>query len=144
MSISAILIPIVIASIASSSLLLEKSDENKIVVTTIMKDENILKEAMAKYGYKSEENKNNLKIFTENGEAIFRLNEENLFQAVFKEDFSKNDAETIINHIFEEYTLLVQEKTYEKIMENIDNYNFKVESEEITEKNSIVITLEMQ
>jgi len=143
MSISLVLIPIVIASVGVASLALEESGNKHLIVNTKMKNESILKEAMGNYGYKSKKNENNLKMFIENGEVYFRLNNENVFQAVFNENFSKAEAETIINEIYDEYTSIVQQETYEKILENIEEYKFKLTSEEVTEKNSIVLTLEL-
>lgn len=55
----------------------------------------------------------------------------------------KGECEDVINDLNEEYGLNIQEMTYNKIKERLDQENMRLESESVMEDNSIVLTIEV-
>ncbi len=56
---------------------------------------------------------------------------------------SKDDCSNLINDLNEEYGLNIQEMTYNKIKERLDSENLRLESEEVLDDNSILLTIEV-
>lgn len=149
MSVEILLIPIVIAALGTTGAgvgLLSSNkevseDKNILIFETKMKDSNLLKRALEVFGYKPFLEKEFIDVTLAEYELIFQLNEQNIFEAVFKGDINEEDAQKIISDVYDEYTKLVQEQVYYKVLENIQDYNIELESESIQEDNSIVLTL---
>lgn len=55
----------------------------------------------------------------------------------------KGECEDVINDLNEEYGLNIQEMTYNKIKERLDQENMRLESESVMDDNSIVLTIEV-
>ncbi len=55
----------------------------------------------------------------------------------------KNECQDVINDLNEEYGLNIQEMTYNKIKERLEQENMRLESEAVLEDNSIVLTIEV-
>ena len=49
------------------------------------------------------------------------------------------EAAELFSELYDEYTTLVQQEIYEKLLENIKDRNLNLESEEVTEDNSICL-----
>lgn len=56
---------------------------------------------------------------------------------------NKGECEDIINDLNEEYGLNIQEMTYNKIKERLEDENLRLESESVLEDNSIVLTIDV-
>ncbi|MBQ8460009.1 hypothetical protein IJ541_07895 [bacterium] len=55
----------------------------------------------------------------------------------------KNECENLINDLNEEYGLNIQEMTYNKIKERLEQENMRLESETVMDDNSIVLTIDI-
>ena len=145
MSVSLVLIPVVIAGAGILFTRIEALENNVLLYKTKMRNARILQESVINldYTYKTL-NKNQIEVQHQDGHIIFEKNEDNTLQATFSKEISQEQAEACIAEIYDEYTTLVQQQTYEKLVENIKNYNLNLESEEITEDNSIILTLTVQ
>lgn len=55
----------------------------------------------------------------------------------------KSECEDVINDLNEEYGLNIQEMTYNKIKERLEEENLRLESETVLDDNSIVLTIEV-
>ena len=55
----------------------------------------------------------------------------------------KGTCEDLINDLNEEYGLNIQEVTYNKIKERLEQENMRLESETVMDDNSIVLTIEV-
>lgn len=56
---------------------------------------------------------------------------------------NKGECEELINDLNDEYGLNIQEMTYNKIKERLERENMRLESEEVLEDNSIILTIEI-
>ncbi len=56
---------------------------------------------------------------------------------------NKSECQDIINDLNDEYGLNIQEMTYNKIKERLDQENLRLESETVMDDNSIVLTIEV-
>lgn len=56
---------------------------------------------------------------------------------------NKGECEDVINDLNEEYCLNIQEMTYNKIKERLEQENMRLESESIMDDNSIVLTIDI-
>jgi hypothetical protein len=144
-----LLIPIVIAAVGSTGVTIDifskkESKSNFMIYETKMKDYELLKKALEVFGHKPFLEENSMDINLEEYELIFKLNDENIFEAVFQGNITAEHAEEMVSEIYEEYTKLVQEQVYYKVLENIQDYDIELESESVQEDNSIVLTLNIQ
>ncbi len=67
----------------------------------------------------------------------------NSYNLVIEQVSDKSQCEELLTEINEEYGLNIQEMTYKKILEHIELENMHLESEEVLEDNSIVLTIEV-
>lgn len=146
MSVEMLLIPIVIAAVGSTGVTIDifskkEAKSNVIVYETKMKDYGLLKKALEVFGHKPFLEQDYMDINLEEYELIFKLNDEDIFEAVFRGTITPEHAEEMVSEIYDEYTKLVQEQVYYKVLENIQEHNMELESESIQEDNSIVLTL---
>lgn len=65
------------------------------------------------------------------------------FELVIERVTDKNECESLISDLNDEYGLNIQELTYKKILDRINSENMRLESEEVLEDNSIVLTIEV-
>ena len=144
MSLSVVLIPLAIAAVGAMSTQTDLPSSDSIGFKTKIKNSSILQEALFNYGYEPLKTENGFKVNVEHGEIIFELDKDEKYVAIFSGNFSQEEAEDIISELYEEYTTLVQQHVYQKLLENIKERNLNLESEEITENNSILLTLEVQ
>lgn len=149
MSVEMLLIPIVIAAVGTAgtgvSLLSSNKEisESSSILTyeTKMKDSKLLKKALEVFGYEPFLQKELIDITLEDYELIFQLNKQDIFEAVFQGNVTEENAQKIVSDIYDEYTKLVQEQVYYKVLENIQDYDIELESESVQDDNSIILTL---
>lgn len=149
MSVEMLLIPIVIAAVGGTGATIDilskkESNTNFMIYETKMKDYELLKRALEVFGHKPFLEENYMDINLEEYELIFKFNDENIFEAVFRGNITQEHAEEMVSEIYGEYAKLVQEQVYYKVLENIQEHNMELESESIQDDNSIVLTLNIQ
>ncbi|MFA0834514.1 hypothetical protein [Methanobacterium formicicum] len=110
---------------------------------TLMRNSQILQESVINLGYQVEIlDTHKMEINTDSGSIIlFEKDENDVFQALVRDKCSQTQIESYVSEIYDEYTTIVQQKTYQKLVEKIKDRNLHLESEEVTEDNSIVLTL---
>ena len=65
------------------------------------------------------------------------------YKLVIERVTDKSECEGLISDLNDEYGLNIQEITYKKILERIGSQNMRLESEEVLDDNSIVLTIEV-
>ncbi|MBS4218454.1 DUF1257 domain-containing protein [Bacillus sp. FJAT-49711] len=141
MSIELVLIPVGIVVIQAASSLIEKKEGNTYSIQTVMKRQHLLQKAVQQYGCNvSEINEND--YLTEVGDIkiFFRQNEKGIFEAIFDESVKKEDAVEFIDNLHTEYKYLIQQETYERLMQQAHEKGLSLESEEIQQDRSILLT----
>lgn len=120
----------------------EKNQESSGYFTlgTKIKDIKLLEETLKIYGCKNVLTGANLETKLDKARVIFEKDENEVFNVVFLGNISLEKAKEFISDINDEYTKLVQEQVYQKLLKNASERNFCLESEEIQEDNSIVLT----
>ncbi len=149
MSVEMLLIPIVIAAVGTAGTGVSLLSSNKeisessgtLIYETKMKDTKLLKKALEVFGYEPFLQKELIDITLGDYELIFQLNNQDIFEAVFQGNVTEENAQKILSDIYDEYTKLVQEQVYHKVLENIQDYDIELESESVQDDNSIILTL---
>lgn len=119
--------------------------EEPLLIQTIMRNASILQETAVNLGYEPVIlNEHQMEIQLEEGNMIFHSGEDDIFLATFRGNISKENAESYMTEFHDAYTTLVQQRTYQKLLEKIKERNLNLESEKVTEDNSIVLTLVVQ
>lgn len=146
MSIELVLIPVAIAITQSIGSRLEKKIESgkTFSITTIMKDEKVLRKTLDSYGCTSQliEEKS---MLTKVGDIkiLFYQDTEGVFEALFDCDISFETAEEFIRHLQEEYTSIVQQETYLNLLARAKEQGLVLETEEVSSDNSIILTFKV-
>jgi hypothetical protein len=143
MSIEIALIPVVIAVTQSvSSHLTKRMDVNGMyTIETIMKDERILQKALEHYGCSSRL-LSEYEVQSQVGDVpiLFQRNEQGAIAASFEHAIRIEEAEPFIRNIEQEYTHIVQQETYMKLLERAKEQGLVLEAETVDDHNSIVLT----
>ncbi|MFA8439486.1 hypothetical protein [Pueribacillus sp. YX66] len=146
MSLSLTLIPVAIAVSSTISYAINgKLEEGAYFeIDTHMKDEHILKEALANYGCTVSFKEANLESTLGNIQILFQKYENDTLRAIFDKSIRSEDAEEFIKNIYSEYTRIVQQKTYEKLLQRAKEEGLTLESEQINEEDTIVLTFQVK
>ena len=143
MSVTLVLIPVAIAIAGTLSTRDAKfKDIETLYLPTQMKDESLLQKALGNYGYKSFSDGQSINL--EESQIVFQRNEQGNFDTIFLGDIPEEHAQSFVSDIYDEYTKLVQEQVYNKLLANIEERNLRLESEEVQKDNSIVLTLAIE
>lgn len=145
MSIELALIPI---AIAVGQTIVSKLDSkfeknNSYAYKTIMKDEKLLVEALQSYGCSITSIDENIKSTVGDIGIVFQKDEEGVMHAIFSNDIGQDHASEFLENLSTEYRRLVQEDTYKKLLERAKDKGYVLESEEVSENNSIVLTFQI-
>lgn len=149
-SLSVLLVPLAIgvASVTVSSLpnedaILEK-DKTYYEIKTRIKDEQLLQETLNNYG--SQTKVQNEEVISSIGDTdiTFIKGTKDIYHAYFHKDIPLEDAEQFIDTIYNEYTRIVQRKTYDKLLARAESQGLKLEYEETNEEEAIVLTFEVK
>lgn len=150
MSLSILLVPMAIGmasvsltSVPDKTALLEQ-DKRFYELKTRMKDESILEEALKNYGSQTERNNEGVTSKIGDTDINFIKGSKGVYHAYFHEDILLEDAEQFIDNIYNEYTRIVQEKTYHKLMARAKDEGLELETEETNEEETIVLTFEVK
>lgn len=152
MSLSVFLVPLAIGaaavSVSSQSeeevLTTMEMDEVYYKLETKIKDEQLLQETLQNYGSETEIENDEVSSQVGDTEITFIKAANGTYQAYFHESVALRDAEEFMDNIYEEYTRIVQRKTYDKLIERAGNEGLVFESEETNEEDSIVLTFQVK
>ncbi|WP_147532985.1 hypothetical protein [Bacillus marasmi] len=145
MSIELALIPIAIAVGQTIATRLDSKIEKKPSRTykTIMKEERLLARALKAYGCSVTNLDNQVSSSIGDIGIIFQKDEEGVIRAIFSNEIGEEHALQFLDNISTEYRRLVQEDTYQKLLQRAKDKGYILESEEINEQNSIVLTFQI-
>ncbi|MCM3443103.1 DUF1257 domain-containing protein [Metabacillus halosaccharovorans] len=143
MSIELVLIPVGIAVAHSVGSLIEshKNDRNTYKIQTVMKQQHLLQKALQQYGCEiNEMNHQNYQTIVGDINIYFQQNDSGVFEAVFDKSVAKEDAVEFLDHLHSEYKYLIQQETYKRLLKQASEKGLELESEEIQQDRSIVLT----
>lgn len=143
MSVSLALIPVAIAVAGAIAAREERTQDShgSFRLETRMKDGELLTSALQRHGCKSVVVSETIDSALGHTRMVFKRDERGVFGAVFEGEISTEHARTFLAELDEEYTLLVQERVYRNLLSKAKERGILVESEEVQEDNSVVITL---
>lgn len=143
MSIELLLIPIGIAVAQSVGDRIEKSKgkDQTYKIKTVMKREHLLKRAIEQYGCEINE-LSEQGYLTKVGEIkiYFQYDENGVFEAVFDNTVETEAALEFIENINTEYKYAIQQETYRNLLQHAEEKGLILETEEIQEDRSILLT----
>lgn len=143
MSIELVLIPVGIAVAHSVGSLIEKhkQDSRAYKIQTVMKSQHLLQKALEQYGCDINEiNHQNYQTAVGDIRIFFQQNDRGIFEAVFDESVDKADALEFLDNLHSEYRYLIQQETYKKLVKQASEKGLELESEEIQQDRSILLT----
>jgi len=114
----------------------------EVEIKTAMKDKELILKAIANFTERLKIGEKSLD-FTERGTLEISSTRNGTYDLIFNGHFHENEIESIKDHIMEEYNYLVQEENYKKIVENIRNSDYTIQSEDVSQDDSIVLTLQI-
>lgn len=141
MSIELVLIPVGIAAVHSLSAFLDREKGNVKIAKTVMKREDLLQKAVEQYGCDVKQlNEENFETEIGNVKIFFQKDENGVIEAVFDKNLNAEDVTEFIHNIETEYKYLIQQDTYEKLLEKAKDHGLVLELEERQEDRSILLT----
>lgn len=151
MSIELALIPIAIAVAGTMKERRERARARSLQpevpefsLATRMKDEVLLQTALENYGCHSVRADDGVTSDVSGSQIRFGRNEQGAFDAAFTGDISPNQAESFLTEVYEQYTLLVQQQVYTRLLARASARGLTFESEYVQPDGSIVMTLLVQ
>ncbi|MGZ0879018.1 hypothetical protein ACWZQY_023925 [Priestia megaterium] len=146
MSIELALVPIAIALTQTIGSHIEKKRETRhtYALKTIMKDARILQTTLNNYGCApSIIGDGEMKSEIGDVQILFQQTEQDIFEAVFSNEIELEQAKGFLINIQEEYSHVVQQETYVKLLERAKQQGLLLETEEVSDTNSIVLTFKV-
>lgn len=145
MSIELALIPIAIAlaGAVSTRAQQELADANSYALGTKMRNPRLLQQALEQYGCSSVVTEEAVDVTFQGENILFAQNEDGVFEAIFRNRISHEQANTFLDHIHEEYTQLVQQEVYQKLISRAQDRGLILETEEVMQDNSILLTFQI-
>lgn len=141
MSIELVLIPVGIALTHAAGSLLEKKSGHTYCIQTVMKRQHLLQKALAQYGCSVYElNEQNCQTEVGDIKILFQQNDKGIFEALFDESVEKEHALEFIENLHAEYKYVIQQETYQKLVQRAEEKGLKLESEEFQQDRSILLT----
>ncbi|WP_102026762.1 hypothetical protein [Salirhabdus sp. Marseille-P4669] len=147
MSLSVFLVPLAIGAVSSAvSFALEEKVEEGVLyrIDTNIKDENILEEALKNFGCNVDLNNETFHSTLGQIEIAFQQQENGTISGYFNESVSKEEAEEFLQDIQKEYTRIVQQQTYEKLLVRAKQEGLLLETENKQDDNTIVLTFQVK
>lgn len=143
MGVSLVLIPLALG-VAGTVLTREESlgsQAEGITLKTRMKSRELLERALREYGSPYVAEEHGIRVFLDGGEIKFVKNREGEIEVQVSKEQSLRSVTSFLEGIHEEYTKVLQEEVYKKLVSRVEQYGFVFESEEVQEDHSIVLTL---
>ena len=118
----------------------KKVELKTLKISTNMKNRTVIESIMdtSYLGYNSREE---IEEFKNKGLIVLNKCDDETYDVVFLGDYDESRAEEFVNNLTYEYANKIQEITYEKVLEKINEKNYSLESEVIDTNDSIVLTL---
>ena len=109
---------------------------------TIFKDEQLLIKTISEHGVKNITSENG-KIYGELEGLKFEFLKDN--EGIYEMHITHRENEdlNVVEDLKDEYQLNVQEQSYMNIKKNLEKHNMQIDSEEVLEDNSIMITVNL-
>lgn len=143
MSIELVLIPIGIATVSAAKTFFTKEDGHASV-STVMKDEVLLQQALDSYGYANEfRDEQQLQAIVGEVQLHFVKNEAGQFDCVFSKEIEQQHAEQFVQSIETEYRKLIQQKVYQLLLKQSTSAGLVLEQEHVDEEQAIVLTFQV-
>ncbi|MFK2825999.1 hypothetical protein QYG89_10025 [Bacillus sp. B190/17] len=143
MSIELVLIPVGIAVAQSVGSLIEnhKQGGHTYKIQTVMKRQHLLQKAIEQYGCNVHEiNQQNYQTEVGDIKIYFQQNDQGVFEAVFDKSVEQEHAVEFLENLHAEYKYLIQQETYQKLLLQAGEKGLELESEEVLEDRSILVT----
>lgn len=143
MSIELVLIPVGIAVAQSVGSMIEKHKQggHTYKIQTVMKRQHLLQKAIEQYGCEIQEiNQQNYQTEIGDIKIYFQQSDNDIFEAVFDESVEKEAALEFLENLHTEYKYLIQQETYMKLLQQASEKGLELESEEIQQDKSILLT----
>ncbi len=152
MSIEIILIPLAFAAAAAVKGKLEErqaaatgetaeEQPHVMAIETRMRDHELLARALEGLGCEVDRSGEEPKADYRGVEISFRRGEHEALHAHFEGEIEPEAAEAFLRDLDSEYSRLVQEQTYQRVVERSAEQGLELESERVEADNSIVLTL---
>ena len=110
---------------------------------TIFTDENLLIKTLSEHGIEDIVNQDG-KLYGTAGDIKleFEKGKDGIYDMLITH--KENEDMSIVDELSDEYKLNVQEQSYMNIKQNLEKQNLSIESEEVMEDNSIMITVNLE
>jgi hypothetical protein len=113
----------------------------EVVLATRMTDSSLLMEALTLLGMEPTRDSDAIRARVDAEPVSFRADAGGRLDAVFAGSASESLADATVAKIDAEYTRLVQQRVYEKVVARAREHGLTFASERVEEDNSIVVTL---
>lgn len=114
----------------------------KFKISSVLKNKDIISQSLDDTfgGFLT---KDELIKFQNIGKIVLNKTNEGTYDFIFIGDYDENQAKLYVENITKSYSLIIQEQTYLKVLENIQKNNMSLESEIIDNEDSIVLTINL-
>ncbi|HLS66219.1 MAG TPA: hypothetical protein VK029_04405 [Pseudogracilibacillus sp.] len=146
MSLSVFLLPAALAITTGLAGQLEQQVEQGefYKINTNMKDEQIMQQALENRGNAVTVTDDQIEASIGKVDIYFQRQEDNTISAIFHKDVAVEDAREFIKNTYEEYTHVVQQNTYEKLLQRAENEGLVLQTETKQKDNTIVLTFNVE
>lgn len=146
MSLSVFLLPAALAITTGLAGQLEQQVEQGefYKINTNMKDEQIMQQALENRGNTVTVTDDQIEASIGKVDIYFQRQEDNTISAIFHKDVAVEDAREFIKNTYEEYTHVVQQNTYEKLLQRAENEGLVLQTETKQKDNTIVLTFNVE
>lgn len=110
---------------------------------TIFKDESLLIKTLSEHGVQNITSQDN-KIYGNLDELKFEFEKDKEGLYIMNITHRENEDLSLVDELNEEYQLNVQEQSYMNIKKNLEKQNLKIDTEEVLEDNSIMLTVNLE
>src|SRR5690242_14381273 len=141
MSIEQVLIPVGIAIAHAVGEVSAHRKAGTYKIKTIVKRQHLLQKAIEQDV--CDVNELNHQHYHTQGSEIkicFQQDEKGVFEAVFDKSVDEHDAMEFISNLHTEYKYLIQQETYQKLIQQAGEHGLELEAEEIQKDRSILLT----
>jgi len=146
MSLSILLLPAALAVTTGIASQLEQKVElgEFYKINTNMKDEQIMQKALENRGNTVTVKDDQIEASIGKVDIYFQRQQDNTISAIFHKDIAVEDAREFIENTHEEYTHIVQQNTYDKLLQRAENEGLVLQTETKQKDNTIVLTFNVE
>jgi hypothetical protein len=141
MSLEVVLIPLAIAAAGAIAARKHSPSLSKsLCLETQVKDTALLERALRDYNCTTRLEANQLHARYGNTQMIFAPNQQGVFDAYIMGNVAIEEAQTFITDLHDQYKRLVQQQSYETLLQRAKARGLVLESEELQADNSVLLT----